>query len=262
MGVVFGEMVGHAGDAGVHIGPAQVFGADHFAGGGFDQRRAAKEDGALVLDDDRLIAHCRDVGTAGGARAHHGGDLRDALGRQVGLVEEDAAKVFLVGENLILHGQESAAGINQIDTGQAVFQGDFLGAQVFFDGQRVVGAAFDRGVVGHDHAFDAMNAANAGDHRGCRHVTAIHAISGKLPDLQEGRARIEQAIDALAGEQLATRQVLLAGGFRAAEGDFLDLFMQVCDQAAHGVGVGLKVRRARIELGFEYCHCLLTAVCG
>ena len=77
--VVFGEVIGHAGHAGVHVGAAQRFGIDHFAGGGLHQRRSAQEDGALVLDDDALVAHRRHVGAAGGATAHDHGDLRNVV---------------------------------------------------------------------------------------------------------------------------------------------------------------------------------------
>jgi hypothetical protein len=37
-----------AGDARMHVAAAEVLGADHFAGGGLHQRRAAEEDRALV----------------------------------------------------------------------------------------------------------------------------------------------------------------------------------------------------------------------
>jgi hypothetical protein len=42
------QVVGHAGYAAVHVGAAEVFGADDLAGGGLHQRRAAEEDGALA----------------------------------------------------------------------------------------------------------------------------------------------------------------------------------------------------------------------
>jgi hypothetical protein len=56
-----------------------------------------------------LVAHRRHVGAAGRARAHHHRDLRDALRAHVGLVEEDAAEVVAVGEDLVLVGQVGAA---------------------------------------------------------------------------------------------------------------------------------------------------------
>jgi hypothetical protein len=46
--VVAGQVVGHARQARVHIAAAQVFGGHDLAGGGFDQRRAAQKDRALV----------------------------------------------------------------------------------------------------------------------------------------------------------------------------------------------------------------------
>ena len=117
MGVVVREVVDDAGGAGVHVAAAELLGGDDLAGRGLHQRRAAEEDRALVLDDHGLVGHRGDVGAAGGARAHHRGDLGDALGAQVGLVEEDPAEVLLVGEHLVLHRQERAAGVDERDHG-------------------------------------------------------------------------------------------------------------------------------------------------
>ena len=64
----------------MHVGTAQIFGADHFTGGGFDQRRTGQEDGALIAHDDGFIGHSRYVGAAGGAQAHHHGNLGDVFG--------------------------------------------------------------------------------------------------------------------------------------------------------------------------------------
>ena len=48
MRVVHRVVIGDARDAGVHLGAAQILGADDLAGRGFDQRRPAQEDRALV----------------------------------------------------------------------------------------------------------------------------------------------------------------------------------------------------------------------
>ena len=108
-------------------------------------------------------AHRRHVGAAGGARAHHRGHLRDAVGGHPRLVVEDAAEVVPVGEHLGLQGQERAAGVDQVDAGQPVLRGDLLGAQVLLDGHRVVGAALHGGVVRDHHAWPAVHRADAGD---------------------------------------------------------------------------------------------------
>ena len=115
-----------------------------------------------------LVAHRRHVGAAGGARAHHHRDLRDALGRHVGLVVEDAAEVLAVGKHVVLVGQVGAAAVDQVDARQAVLLRDLLRAQVLFLTVSGVGAALHRGVVAHDHAVDAADAADAGDHAGAR----------------------------------------------------------------------------------------------
>ena len=78
VGVVLGEVVDDPGGAGVDVGTAELLGGDLLPGRGLHQRRAAEEDRALVAHDDRLVRHRRHVGAAGGARAHHGGDLGDA----------------------------------------------------------------------------------------------------------------------------------------------------------------------------------------
>jgi hypothetical protein len=46
----------------------------------------------------------------------------------------------------------------------------------------------------------------------------------------------------------------LARRFGAAEGDFVDFFMQIGDNRSHGIHVGLKIGRARVKLGFQDSH--------
>ena len=139
--------------AGVDVAPAQLLGRDLLAGRGLHERRPAQEDRAGALDDDGLVAHRRDIRAAGRAAAHDQRDLRDAGGRHAGLVVEDPAEVLAVREDLGLEGQERAAGVDEVDAGQPVLERDLLGAQVLLDGDRVVGAALDRRVIGDDDAL-------------------------------------------------------------------------------------------------------------
>ncbi len=209
--------------------PPSSSAADDLAGRGLHQRRAAEEDRALVLDDDGLVAHRRHVGAAGGARAHHDRDLRDALRAHVGLVEEDAAEVLAVGEDLVLVRQVGAAGVDQVDARQAVLLRDLLRAQVLLHRHRVVGAALHRRVVGDDHAVVALDPADAGDHARAGRLAVVHAVGGELADLEERRARVEQAVDAVARQQLAARRMALARLGVAAERDLGRLGAQVVD---------------------------------
>ena len=153
--VVFREVVGDAGETRVHVGAAQLFGGHFFAGGGLHERRAAEKDRARAFDDDRLVGHRGHVGAAGRAGAHDDGDLRNALGRHPRLIEEDAAEMLAIGEDLGLQRQKRAAGIDEIHAGQPVLERDLLRAHVLLDRDGVVGAAFDGRVVGDDHHFAA-----------------------------------------------------------------------------------------------------------
>ena len=166
--VVFGQVVGDAGEPRVHVGAAQLLGGDFFAGRGLHERRPAEKDRPGALDDDRLVRHRRHVGAAGRARSHHDGDLRNALGRHARLVEEDPAEVIAIGEDLGLERQERAAGVDQIDARQPVLQRDLLRADVLLHRERIVRAALDRRVVGDDQHLAPGDAADAGDDAGRR----------------------------------------------------------------------------------------------
>lgn len=116
----------------MHIGTAEVFSAHHFTGRSFHQRWAGEEDRRLVAHHDRFVRHRRHIRAASGARAHDHGDLRDAHGTHIGLVEKDPAEVFAIREHLVLTRQVGAARVHQINARQTVLLGDSLRAQVFF----------------------------------------------------------------------------------------------------------------------------------
>ncbi len=153
--------------------------------------------------DDRLVAHRRHVGAAGGARAHHQRDLRDPARRELGLVEEDAAEVVAIGEDLVLERQERAARVDEIEARQPVLERDLLRSQVLLDGHRVVGAALDRRVVRDDHRVDSLDATDAGHDSRTRRLVVVEAIRRKRVQLEEGAPRIDEPIDPLANGKLA-----------------------------------------------------------
>jgi hypothetical protein len=121
-----------------------------------------------------------------------------------GLVEEDPAEVVAVREDLVLPRQERTAGVDQVDAGQPVLQRDLLGSQVLLDGHRVIGAALDRRVVGDHDAQPPGYPADAGDDArpGAWPSYIPCAASGR--QFEETAARIEQRVDPVPGQQLAS----------------------------------------------------------
>ena len=253
--VVFGEVVGDARQPRVDVGAAELFGGDLLAGRGLHQRRAAEEDRAGALDDDGLVRHGRHVGAAGGAGAHHDGDLRDALGRHPRLVEEDAAEVLAVGEDLGLQRQEGAARVDQVDAGQPVLERDLLRADVLLDRQRIVGAALDRGVVGDDQHLASGDAADAGDDAGGRRLVVVQVPGGERRQLEERRARVEQLVDPLAHRQLALGAMPLEVLRAAALARRRRPLAQLGDQRAPSAPRWRwNSVRAGVDVGFEDVH--------
>ena len=200
--IVVRKVVGDAGDARVHVGAAEFFGGHFLAGRRFDQRRSAEKDRAVAFDDDRFVAHRRNVRAAGRARSHHRGDLRNALARHARLIVEDAPEVFAVGKHLGLQRQERAARVDQVDARQMVLLGDLLRAQMLLDRHRIVRAALDGRVVGDDRAELAFDDADAGDDAGAGRIVAVHAVGRERREFEKIGTRIDQPLDPLARGEL------------------------------------------------------------
>ncbi len=254
MPVVLGQMVGHPRDAGVDVGAAQLLGGHLLAGRRLHERRAAQEDRALALDDDRLVAHRRHVGSAGGARAHHRGDLRHPQRRHARLVVEDAPEVVAVGEHLGLERQERAPRIHQVEARQPVLERDLLGAHVLLDRHREVGAALHGGVVRDHHDRTAVHRAHPGDHSGARRLVVVEPVRGQGRQLEERGAGVEQALDALAHEQLAARAVARDLVRPAALAHLREPGAQLDRQRLVMRGVGLELGAGRVEVGLDAFH--------
>ncbi len=111
------------------------------------------------------------------------------------LVEEDAAEMVAVGEDLGLVRQVRAAAVDQIDARQPVRLGDLLRAEMLLDRHRIVSAAFDRRVVADDHRLPARHPADAGDDpraraprpRTCRRRRAGRSRGTASPDRAAAR---------------------------------------------------------------------------
>jgi hypothetical protein len=226
----------------VEVTAAEVLGADVLASGGLHQRRSAEEDRALVADDDALVAHRRHVRAACGARAEHGRDLRDALRREVGLVVEALPEPPHVREQLVLQREVAAARVDEVDAGQAILQRDLLRARVLARRHRVVGAALDRRVVAHDDDLATADAPDACDDPGAGRLVVVHAVRRQRGELEEGRSTVEQALDALARQQLSARDVLLGSLWPTAGHDARELAVEVVAERGVGGLIGLELR--------------------
>ena len=247
-------MVGDARLSRVHVGPAELLGSHLLARRRLHERRAADEDRAGALDDDRLVRHGRHVGPAGRARAHHGGDLRDPERRHAGLVVEDPAEVVAVGEDLGLERQEGAARVDEVDARQTVLPGDLLGAEVLLDREREVGAALHGRVVGDDHALLALDDADPGGDARAGRIAAVHTPGGQRGELQKGCARIDEAVDPVPCCELPAGAVPLECCLAAAARDLRRPLAQLADELVHAGAPGLEHVGVTLDLGREDRH--------
>ena len=257
MFVVERLVVGDAGAAGVDLRATELLGGDVLAGRGLHQRRAAKEDRAGAADDDGLVAHRGHVRATGRARAHDQRDLRDRGGRHPRLVVEDPAEVVAVREDVGLERQERAARIDQVDAWQPVLERDLLRPQVLADRHRVVRTALDRRVVGDDHAGRAFDPADPGDDPGSGRVVVVQAGRREGRQLEEGRAWVEQALDALADRELASLAVALDRVVVTARTAIRDRRLactQVLDKGGHRLMVGAHIVGRGVESAAQDGH--------
>ncbi len=256
MGIIAGQVIGDAWVGAVHLGAAEGFCADLLAGRCLDQRRAGQKDGGLLPDHDGLVRHGGYIGAACGAEPHHHRQLGDVLGRHASLVVKDATKMIAVGKHLVLHRQKGAAGIHQIEAGEAQPFGDGLGPQVLFHRERVVGATLHGGIVHHQHAEPPRDEPDAGDDAGGGHRLVIDLPGGQRREFEKGGARVQQLIDALAGQQFAAGLMTGIVGGAAALGYLVQAGIEIVDQRLHGGPIGRIFRACGIEAGVKSAHAL------
>ena len=241
--VVEGEVVGDAAGGGVQVGATQLLGTHLLARGRLNQRWPAQEDGARAPHDDRLIGHGRHICSTGGRAAHHQSDLRDPSRGELRLVVKDSAEVLTVREDLVLERQEGTSGVDEIEARQAVLERDLLGPKVLLDRHREVGAALDRGVVGDQHALNALDHRDPGHDARSRRVAVVEAVRGERRKLEECTPRVDQALDAFADGKLSALAV--AGDARVVArrppvSDGASACPQLVDQPSHGLRVDAK----------------------
>src|SRR5512137_2717235 len=100
-----------------------------------------------------------------------------------------------VREYLVLHGEERAAGVHQVDAGEVVFHGDFLCPEMFFYRDRIVGTTSDGRIIGDDDDLPSMDDAYPGNNPRSRGFVVVHIVRRKGVELHERRLRVEQGVD-------------------------------------------------------------------
>ena len=199
-----------AADLRVHRGAAQRLAVDLLADGGLHQRRTGEIKSAALGHED-LVAEHRQVGPARHAVAHDRGVLRQTGGGDHRVVAKNPAEIVLVGTNLVLHRQEHARRVDQIDERQPALEGDALRTEHLLARHWDERARLHRRVVGDDHHRAARHAADAGDDtRGGKHAPLpVQAVRRPQPQFEKLRRLVHERRDALPRGQPA--ELVLAG---------------------------------------------------
>ena len=133
---------------------------------------------------------------------------------------------------------------------------DLLRTQVLFDRQGIVGTAFHGRIVGNDHAFDVMDAANAADDPGRRDVVFVNLQRRQLTNFQERRLLVEKHADAITRQHFPTFFVTLARAFGPTDTDLLAHCREIPGERQVHFHVGRKVVGVAIDFGLDHGHCL------
>src|SRR3546814_161411 len=116
-----------------------------------------------------------------------------------------------------------------------------------------------RGIVGYDHAFAPPDPAYAGDDACGGGAGAVHAVGGELADLQERAARVQQAMNPVAGQQLAARHMAVAMLLGAAERGLRHPRPQLFGQRAVMCFIGAKALALAVDRGGDDSHAPISS---
>ena len=115
----------------------------------------------------------------------------------------------------------------------------------------VVGAALHGGVVGDDDALAPADTPDAGDDAGGGHVVVVDAVGGEGAELKEGAVGVDEALDALSGEELAAAVVTFDVAFATGPLDTPEAVAKVVDKGEVRVAVLPVARIEHIDAGGE-----------
>ena len=150
-------------DARVHARAAHLLQAHPLTDHHLGHARRAQIHRSVALAHDHHVAECRYVGAAGSAGPEQHAHLRNHA-RQAHLVVEDSARAAAAREHLHLLGYARARRVDQVHQWCAQGQRSLLHAQDLLHRLRPPRAGLDRGIVGHQRDWPAIERAHAGHH--------------------------------------------------------------------------------------------------
>ena len=108
--------------------------------------------------------------------------------------------MLIIGKNIGLHGQKSAAGISDIDAVEAATFGNGLGPDMFFQCDGKIGSGLDPAVIGNDHGPVVVDFSKACYNAAAGNICNSRIIDGKSRkkgEFKKNSARINQIADQL-----------------------------------------------------------------
>ena len=125
---------------------------------------------------------------------------------------------------------------------------------MLFDGEGKIGAALHGGVVSYDHHLVAVYRAHAGYDPGAGCGAVVHALGCQGGEFQKRRTLIEQGVNALARQQLATAPVQRNGPFAPTFACLAQRVTQAFRLLQIVRHVALEVVAVRVHAGLQDIH--------
>ena len=113
--------------------------------------------------------------------------------------------MILVGEDFVTLRQVRPAAIDEVDHRQPVLEGNVLRADVLFDRLAEEGPSLRRGVVRNDHAYGALDYADAGHEARRRDLVVVEPVAGERRQLQEGAQGVHEEVDTVPSQDFTAR---------------------------------------------------------
>ena len=149
-----------------------------------------------------------------------------------GVVAKNAAEIIGIGKDVFLQRQKYAGGVDQINRGNMVFDGDILRADDFLRSHRKKCAGLHGCVVGDEHECASANFRETGNGpRGGRAAPFfVHFVGGVDAQLEKLRAGVDELGDAFARRQPAFFVLRFDGFCAATLADSLFFVFDFCEE--------------------------------